>query len=425
MEISPSAVSQDAVKFPLLSSCVKSLKIGAMCLFFLATSHCEAKSAPQPPSPNGTPCKEEKPNTEIPDIALQEVASGLIFPVHITHSNDGKDRLFIVEQQGVIRILEKGKLLAEPFLDIRDRVKAGGEMGLLSVAFHPQFSRNRRFFVNYTSSAGGLHTVISEFRLSAKDPNRADPDLENLLLTFHQPYSNHNGGLMLFGPDGYLYIGTGDGGSANDPHNNGQNLQTLLGKILRIDVNRTENGNRYAIPPDNPFVNSLNVRKEIWAYGLRNPWRFSFDALSGILYAADVGQNHREEIDIIQKGKNYGWRVMEGTICTPGVNPNCDPTGFEPPILDYGRDDGISVTGGFVYRGRAIPKLCGVYLYGDYGSGRIWGLRWDATNKKILLHRLLLKTNLSISTFGTDEQHELYVADHIGGKIYRIIPKSR
>ncbi|MFN4183037.1 MAG: PQQ-dependent sugar dehydrogenase, partial [bacterium] len=325
---------------------------------------------------------------------------------------------FFVEQRGVIRVYSPGNVLPEPFLDIRERVTSGGEMGLLSVAFHPEYRKNGRFFVNYTSRTGGLHSVISEFTVSKNNPNRADPDSEKILFTFSQPYANHNGGLNLFGPDGYLYIGTGDGGSANDPHNNGQRLDTLLGKILRIDVNRKEAGKNYAIPKDNPFVAKPDAKPEIWAYGLRNPWRFSFDPLTGLLYVADVGQNHREEINIVQKGKNYGWRVMEGFICTPGVNPDCDPKGLELPIWDYPREEGISVTGGFVYRGSSIPRLCGAYIFGDYDSGRIWALYYHPESQKVFRPHLLLKTSLAISTFGIDENYEIYVADHISGKIF-------
>ncbi|MHA2611049.1 MAG: PQQ-dependent sugar dehydrogenase [bacterium JZ-2024 1] len=370
----------------------------------------------------GAPCKETKIPSEFPQIALKEIASGLVHPVHITHAGDGSGRLFLVEQRGVIRVYSGGKILSKPFLDIQDRVISGGEMGLLSVAFHPEYRKNGRFFVNYTSRAGGLHSVISEFSVRKNNPNQADPDSEKILLTFPQPYANHNGGLNLFGPDGYLYISTGDGGSANDPHNNGQRLDTLLGKILRIDVNRKETGKNYAIPKDNPFVGNPGTKPEIWAYGLRNPWRFSFDPLTGLLYAGDVGQNHREEIDIVEKGRNYGWRVMEGFICTPGVNPNCDPTGLELPIWDYPREEGISVIGGFVYRGSSIPALCGAYVFGDYGSGRIWALYYQPESKKVFPPGLLLNTSLAISTFGIDENYEIYVADHNSGKIFLLVP---
>lgn len=364
------------------------------------------------------PCRSQDPPLPIPDIALERVASGFRHPTHLTHAGDGSGRLFVVEQAGVVWTLKDGKRLPHPFLDLRDRVASGGEKGLLSVAFHPEFPRNRRFSVNYT--AGGfwkLETIVSEFIVGA-DPNRADTASERVLLRIDQPYANHNGGQLAFGPDGYLYIGMGDGGSANDPHGHGQNLGTLLGAALRVDVNQREGSLPYAIPPDNPFIGKPGARPEIWAYGLRNPWRFSFDAGTGRLYAGDVGQHHREEIDLIERGKNYGWNIMEGTICTPGVNPDCDSAGLEPPIWEYTQAEGISVIGGFVYRGKAIPALCGAYLFGDWGSGRLWALRHDG--RRVTHHRLLLTTSLAISSFGVDEQHELYVVDHRGGQVYRI-----
>jgi glucose/arabinose dehydrogenase len=241
-------------------------------------------------------------------------------------------------------------------------------------------------------------------------------------LTISQPYSNHNGGNLAFGKDGYLYIGMGDGGSANDPHGNGQNLVTLLGKMLRIDVDHTTEGKTYTIPPDNPFVGRKNAAPEIWAYGLRNPWRFSFDHATGLLYAGDVGQNAKEEIDVIRKGGNYGWNIMEGTICTPGVNRRCDRRGLELPIQDYPRSEGTVVIGGYVYRGHSLPNLCGTYLYGDFGNGRIFGLRYDG--KSVTDAQRLLETGRPISSFGEDEQRELYLIDH-GGEIFKIVAAPR
>jgi glucose/arabinose dehydrogenase len=297
-------------------------------------------------------------------------------------------------------------------------VTSGGEMGLLGLAFHPAFAQTGRFFVNYTSRAGGLHTVISEFR-AAEGADAADARVERILLTIPQPYSNHNGGEIAFGPDGMLYIGMGDGGAGNDPHGNGQSLATLLGKMLRIDVDRGDGTAAYGIPPDNPFVGRKNTAPEIWAYGLRNPWRFAFDPATGWLYAADVGQNAREEIDVIAKGHNYGWNIMEGTICTPGVTSTCDRAGLEPPILDYPRSEGTTVIGGPVYRGRALPGLCGAYVYGDFGNGRIWALRYDG--RAVTRQQKLLETGRSISSFGEDEQRELYVIDY-AGEVLKIVP---
>lgn len=364
-----------------------------------------------------TPCAGES-RSGFPPLALAPVAQGLEDPVQLTHAGDGSGRLFIVEQAGAIRILRQGKVQPRSFLDIRDRVESGGEKGLLSVAFHPRFAQNRRLYLDYTSGVGGLHTVISEFRVGDA-PDLVPPASERVLLTIRQPYPNHNGGQLAFGPDGKLYIGMGDGGSANDPEGNGQNPRALLGKILRIDVDRKDPGMEYAVPPDNPFRGRDDAAPQVWAYGLRNPWRFSFDRGSGLLYAGDVGQNAAEEIDIIRRGKNYGWNIMEGSLCTPGVNPRCDRSGLELPIAEYGRAEGITVIGGFVYHGRKIPALCGAYLYGDWGSGRIWGLRY--TGREARDRALLLSTHRRISSFGEDEEGELYVVDY-RGEVLKIVP---
>lgn len=354
-------------------------------------------------------------------ITLKRVAEGLRKPVHLTHGNDGTGRLFVVEQAGIIRVVKDGILLKRAFLDIRDRVRSGGEKGLLSVAFHPGFRENGRLFVNYTSSVGGLHTVISEFHAESGGDS-ADVGSERVILEVAQPFSNHNGGQIAFGPDGYLYIGMGDGGSGNDPREHGQNLSTLLAAMLRIDIDKRDGKKEYAIPEDNPFREREGARPEIWAYGLRNPWRFSFDPVTGRLYAGDVGQSAREEIDVIEGGTNYGWRVMEGTLCTPGIRGLCNRRGLTLPIIDYGRSEGISVIGGVVYRGHDVPALCGAYLYGDWGSGKIWGLRYG--NGKVTDRRMLLDTDLNISSFGTDEHYEVYVVELKGG-IYRIEGEPR
>ncbi len=343
------------------------------------------------------PCRED--GGSIPDVAVVPVVRGLDSPTHVANAGDGSGRLFVVEQRGVIRVVKGGKLLPRPFLDIRKRVKSGGELGLLSVAFHPGYRKNGRLFVNYTSGKGGLHTVVSEFKASG---GAADPASERVVFTVPQPYSNHNGGQNAFGPDGLLYVGMGDGGSGDDPHDNGQRQDTLLGKMLRVDVD--------------------SGRPEVFARGLRNPWRFSFDPVAGRLLAGDVGQDHWEEIDVVEEGGNYGWRVMEGSRCNPGIARDCDKTGFIPPVHDYGREDGVSVTGGFVYRGAAVPELCGTYVFGDFGSGRIWGLRLDASGKKSA-HRLINDSGMMISSFGVDEDHELYAAD-IRGALYRLGPKK-
>lgn len=366
------------------------------------------------------PCATPDPFPPMPAIRLVTAFSGLKAPVGLYPAGDGSGRVFIVEQRGTIQVRRPGQSGSKTFLDISDRVTFGGELGLLGLAFHPNFAENGRFFVNYTARTGGLHSAISEFRVN-DHPDQADPRIERILLTVPQPYSNHNGGDIAFGPDGLLYVALGDGGSFNDPHGNGQNLSSMLGKILRIDVDRSEGKKSYGVPPDNPFVTRKNAAPEVWAYGLRNPWRFAFDPGTGRLFAGDVGQKAREEIDIITKGRNYGWNVMEGTICTPGVNPTCKTTGFEPPILDYPRSEGTVVIGGRVYRGHAIPSLCGVYVYGDFGNGRIWGLRFDGG--AAIEQQKLLESGRSIAAFGQDEQLELYVVDY-AGEILKIVSTS-
>jgi len=308
---------------------------------------------------------------------------------------------------------------AGTFLDIRDRVNDDGdEEGLLGLAFHPQFKSNGYFYVDYTAS-GPDRTVIARYQVDPANANRADKNSQLVLLEISQPYSNHNGGQIVFGPDGYLYIAMGDGGSGGDPHNNGQNPQALLGKILRIDVNSPSAGRNYGIPADNPFVNNASgYKEEIYAYGLRNPWRFSFDSTTGWLWAADVGQNRIEEIDIIEKGKNYGWRIMEGTECyNPGRG--CDTRGLVQPIWEYSHETGQSITGGFVYRGSSVPELVGQYIYADYVSGRIWALRYDGHGRAI--NTELVDTPFLISSFGVDRNNELYLCT-FNKRIYRLRP---
>jgi len=365
------------------------------------------------------PCIEPSAEAGFPQVAFRQVARGLREPVHIAVA-PGDSRLYVVEQGGVVRVIESGQLRSEPFLDIRDQVASGGEKGLLSIAFHPRYRDNGLFFVNYTArDATGLHSRISRWRRASAE--RADTKSETVLLRIDQPYSNHNGGQLAFGPDGYLYIGMGDGGSANDPQNHAQNPESLLGKLLRIDVDREKGRHRYAVPPDNPFAEKPGYRPEIWALGLRNPWRFSFDAGNGALWLADVGQDRVEEIDIIRKGGNYGWRIMEGDICTPEINSRCDPSGYELPLHTYRHPEGFSVTGGFVYRGRSIPGLCGAYLYADYVSKRLWALR--VRDGRVTANAELRRTPHAISSFGQDGDHELYVADHAAGLILRIASK--
>ncbi|HPR87698.1 MAG TPA: PQQ-dependent sugar dehydrogenase, partial [bacterium] len=308
---------------------------------------------------------------------LEEAFPGLSFdqPVGLEHAGDGSGRLFVVEQAGRIQLVRKsGSSFAKAlFLDISTRVASGGEMGLLGLAFHPDFARNGYFYVDYTRD-NPRESIISRFRISS-DPDAGDPLSEKILLTVAQPYSNHNGGRIAFGPDGCLYIGLGDGGSGGDPQNHAQDTGSLLGKILRIDVDATQGSLAYAIPADNPFAgNTSGAREEIYAWGLRNPWRFSFDR-AGRLWCADVGQNSWEEIDLIRKGGNYGWRIMEGTHC---YNPasGCNNDGLELPLYEYGHNSqgGYSITGGFVYTGARMPELRGRYIFGDYVSQQVWAM---------------------------------------------------
>ena len=292
-------------------------------------------------------------------------------------------------------------------------------MGLLGLSFHPGYSQNRRFFVNYNRTTGGqLQTVIAEYVASASDGNQADPASERILFTVDQPFPNHKGGQLAFGPDGFLYIGLGDGGSGGDPFGNGQSLQTLLGKMLRIDVDRTDPGLQYAIPADNPFA-AGGGRAEIWAYGLRNPWRFSFESGTGRLFCADVGQDSFEEVDLLQKGGNFGWNTMEGLHC---FNPSsgCNMTGLILPIAEYSHSEGEAVIGGYVYRGTAIPSLVGTYILGDFISGTIWGLK--QTTSGTWTRSQLLSTQRNISSFGQDAAGEVYVVDY-AGNVLRLVSK--
>ena len=348
-------------------------------------------------------------------IALEQVVTGLNDPVGLYNAGDGSGRIFVLEKAGQVRVIEGGELLARPFLDIRLKASSGAyERGLLGLAFPPEYVMTGVFYAYYTDING--NTVVARYR-GIPGADTADASSEEVLLRIQQPASNHNGGHIAFGPDRYLYIGLGDGGAANDKFGNGQNTETLLGAILRIDVNQDP----YTIPPDNPFAgNTVNVREEIWAYGLRNPWKFSFDRLTGDLYIADVGQNSIEEVNFQPAGSagghNYGWPIMEGSSCFAG---SCNPAEFSPPVTEYTHSDGCSVTGGYVYRGAAQPNLNGIYFFGDFCTGRIWGMaqttggEWE--------NRELLKADIGISAFGEDEDGELYVVDMNNGVIYRVI----
>jgi glucose/arabinose dehydrogenase len=358
------------------------------------------------PPPTETPVINAGGFPKAADYEWQLIASGLNRTVDIQPAKDGSGRLFIIEKTGYIRIYENGQLLDAPFLDITNRVNhSGNEMGLLGLAFSPDYKQNGFFYVNYTGDGG--NTRISRFHASG---NSADSNSENVLLIIKQPYPNHNGGALAFGPDGYLYAGLGDGGSAGDPHKNGQNTTVLLGKILRLDVH---NGDKYSIPSDNPFGN------EVWAYGLRNPWRISFDRDTGDLWIGDVGQDKWEEIDYLpagsQGGANFGWSIMEG-------NHNYDgepQSGMILPVAEYSHaEGGCSVTGGYVYRG-TIPEWNGIYIYGDYCSGKVWALilsdgQWQS--------KVMFETGVTITSFGQDESGEIYLASD-NGRIYRLTKK--
>jgi glucose/arabinose dehydrogenase len=343
-------------------------------------------------------------------------------PIGLYHAGDGTNRLFVVEQEGVIRVFENSPNIsvANVFIDITDRVLFSGEQGLLGLAFHRNFTENGYFYIDYVTD-NPRRTVIARYSVSNNSANQADQSSETILLEVLQPFSNHKGGQIAFGPDGYLYIAMGDGGGAGDPQGNGQNLSALLGKILRIDVDNPSGSLNYSIPDDNPFFNNtLSYREEIYAYGLRNPWRFSFDPATGWLWVADVGQNRMEEIDIVKKGGNYGWNTMEGTLCY-SPSSGCNKTGLEPPIWEYGHDVGSSITGGFVYRGSELNELYGAYVYGDYGSGRIWALRYDGVTTS--MNTELADTSVNIPSFGLDQQNRLYICS-FDGRIYKLAVKD-
>ncbi|GAB3545604.1 PQQ-dependent sugar dehydrogenase [Spirosoma fluminis] len=339
-------------------------------------------------------------------------------PVEYTYANDGTNRVFVVEQAGRIRVFDnaEGTASAGTYLDIRNRVAYGGEMGLLGLAFHPKFKQNGFFYVNYTKD-NPRETIVSRFKASSAEAGQADPASEVVLFRFAQPYSNHNGGKLVFGSDGYLYVSTGDGGSGGDPQDNGQDRKAWLGKILRVDVNSTEKG-QYGIPADNPFKgNKEGVLEEIYAYGLRNPWRMSFDD-RGQLWVGDVGQGAIEEVDIVTKGGNYGWRVKEGRSNFKSSTKG-DGSNSIDPVWQYTHDNGdVSITGGVVYRGQQNPSLKGKYIYADYASGRVWAL--TASGNKATNNQEIISRAGTISAFGEDQKNELYLCDYSSGQILKL-----
>jgi glucose/arabinose dehydrogenase len=354
-------------------------------------------------------------------LGLQEVASGLSFPVYLTAPPGDTSRLFVVERGGAIRVVKEGALLPTPFLDLTGRVGTIGEQGLFALAFDPGYATNGRFIVHYTDVSG--NTVVSAFRVAADDPDRADPASEAVLLTVEQPASNHNGGQILFGSDGMLYVGLGDGGGSGDPNGNGQSLTDLLGDILRLDVST---GDAYTIPPDNPFAGRTDARPELWSVGLRNPWRFTFDPATGDLYVADVGEHAWEEVDVVTaaqgagRGANFGWSDTEGSHCFG--DGGCDPSRYTLPVLEYSHSEGCSVTGGFVYRGAAIPALQGHYFYADYCEGWVRSFRLQDGSAVEPQQWPTLAPGGGVPGFGQDAAGELYVLS-AEGRVFRIVPR--
>jgi glucose/arabinose dehydrogenase len=386
--------------------------LGGLLLTVLAAG-CDDGNNPGGPGPG------EPPSTLA--ARLREVANGLASPVFLTSPPGDPTRAFVVEQGGRIRIIRNDALVPTPFLDISARVQSGGEQGLLGLAFHPQYATNGRFVVYYTTTSGDNR--IASYRVTA-NPEVADPSSEQILLAIpHPTNSNHNGGMVAFGSDGRLFAGIGDGGGGGDPNGNGQNRNTLLGKIVRLAV---DGAGAASIPADNPFVGQSGVRQEIWSYGLRNPWRFSFDRSTGDLYIGDVGQNDREEInastDVSEfgKGLNYGWRIMEGTRCF-SPSSGCNQSGLILPVLDYSHSDGCSVTGGYVYRGSLVPALRGHYFYADYCEGWVRSFRLEANRVVQPLDWAALRPGGQITSFGEDANGEVYILTS-AGRVFRIEP---
>lgn len=382
------------------------------CLVLLACGGEGSTSMPTPsPTPSPTPAR----------VTLAPFVSGLNAPVNLQEPKDGTGRIFVVDLHGTIGIVSGSSILPTKFLDISDKVVIGGELGLLSMAFHPAYNENGRFFVFYIRlQEGVVQSVIAEYRVSETDPNVADPASEHIIMVVDQPDANHKGGQLAFGPDGYLYLGLGDGGGQGDPDESAQNMNLLLGKMLRIDVNQTSAGLEYAIPADNPFVNG-GGRGEIWAVGFRNPWRFSIDEPTGRVFVGDVGQDRFEEFDLVTRGGNYGWDKMEGSHCFEPMT-GCDTTGLTPPIFEYDRSQGNSAIGGFVYRGTAVNGLQGTYVCGDLLGGKIWGLTEGPSGT--WSSRVLITHNRQISAFGRDDAGELYVIDFGNREILKIVAEQ-
>jgi glucose/arabinose dehydrogenase len=363
----------------------------------------------------GCPSASSSSDEGLDSVTLVRVLDSITFtdPVDLQHAPDGSGRLFIVEQPGTIRVVDGiDASNATTFLDITDRVVSGGERGLLGLAFDPEYGTNGYLYVYYTSSADSGASTISRFEVDGGDPDNADPSSELVILQFAQPASNHNGGQVAFGHDGFLYISSGDGGGSGDPDGNGQNFDTLLGAILRIDVDTAPGDPAYEIPPGNPFASGGGA-PEIFATGFRNPWRMSFDSVTGDLWVGDVGQFEYEEINVVEAGGNYGWNTMEGFSCYDA--DTCDEDGLTRPVHVYDHDQGLAVTGGYVYRGSDVAPLPGRYVFGDYATGDIWS--FDADDPASV--DLLIESGFRISAFGTDAEDELYVLDYVDGAVYR------
>jgi glucose/arabinose dehydrogenase len=399
----------------------------------IALSHCPCALAEVDTRPLDVQVVPAFPNLQWPDwiVGLDTGRPQEPRPLILTGAGDGTNRMFIGSQYGAVFVIPNNPSATEmkTFLDIRDKIQYDvkeNEEGFLGMAFHPKFKENGEFFVYYTATATPENphlSVISRFKVSKDDPNRADPATEEVIMNIKQPYWNHNGGTIVFGPDGYLYIGLGDGGAGNDPHMHGQNLQSLLGKILRIDVDHKEGRKDYAIPSDNPFAGDKMMRGEIWAYGIRNIWRMSFDRKTGTCWAGDVGQNLWEEVDIIKKGGNYGWNLREGThaFLPPG---NDIKANFIEPVIEYHHDVGKSVTGGNVYRGREVPELDGAYLYADFVTGQVWALWYDIDKEALTANRSIIPRGQPVMTFGEDDAGEVYFATQ-GGGIYKFASPNK
>jgi glucose/arabinose dehydrogenase len=406
------------------------LLAGVLTVLTLACQSVSASSSRQASQPSGERAATKpapvagsarQAGGSVPQIALEALPLGFRQPLLLTHAGDGSGRQFVVEKAGTIRIIKGGQLLDAPFIDLSAKIRSSGsEQGLLGLAFHPRYTENGRFFVGYTDTTG--RNTVERYQASA-DPDRGDPSTGVTLLSIDDPAVNHNGGNVIFGPDGKLWVGTGDGGASGDRYQNGQNRQTLLGKMLRLDV---DSGEPYGIPTDNPYVGDAAYRPEIWAMGIRNPWRYSFDRATGDLWIGDVGQNAYEEIDWVAAGSagglNFGWPIAEGLHCYPS-GAQCDVSPYIQPVAEYGRDGGCSVTGGYVYRGAAHPSLQGLYFFGDFCSGRIWSL--DAQEGGTWRMTEQLRDAIQISSFGEDETGELYVTTFTGDanahRIFRIV----